>query len=125
MVLESVRREKFRRADLGMTGGNFVVAQTGQVCCVENEGNVRQSTTSPRVLVSLVGMEKLVPRVADLAVMLAPETPWEERVWLLQRYGILQYVVRTNRPEEAEWTRGHVRQVLGCPEHVVLELIVE
>ncbi len=60
----------FRRADLGMTGGNFLVAETGQVCVVENEGNARQSVTTPRVLVSLVGIEKLVPRLADLSVML-------------------------------------------------------
>lgn len=63
-------REKFRRADLGITGGNFVVAESGQVCVVENEGNARYCTTMPRVLVSLVGMEKIVPRLADLAVML-------------------------------------------------------
>jgi L-lactate dehydrogenase complex protein LldF len=63
-------RDKFRRADFGMTGGNFLVAETGQVCCVENEGNQRQSITTPRVLVSLVGIEKVVPRMVDLAVML-------------------------------------------------------
>ena len=63
-------RNKFRRADFGMTGGNFVVAETGHVCVVENEGNARQSVTTPRVLVSLIGIEKLVPRLADLSVML-------------------------------------------------------
>jgi L-lactate dehydrogenase complex protein LldF len=63
-------RDKFRRADFGMTGGNFVIAETGQVCVVENEGNARQSVTTPRVLVSLIGIEKLIPRLADLAVML-------------------------------------------------------
>src|SRR4051812_41220007 len=63
-------RDKFRHADLGMTGGNFLVAETGHVCVVENEGNARQSVTTPRVLVSLVGIEKVVPRLADLAVML-------------------------------------------------------
>jgi L-lactate dehydrogenase complex protein LldF len=63
-------RDKFRRSDFGMTGGNFLVAETGQVCCVENEGNQRQSITTPRVLVSLVGIEKLVPRMSDVAVML-------------------------------------------------------
>lgn len=63
-------RDKFRRADLGMTGGNFIVAETGDVCVVENEGNARQSTTSPRVLISLVGIEKLVPNLESLAVML-------------------------------------------------------
>jgi L-lactate dehydrogenase complex protein LldF len=63
-------RDKFRRADMGMTGGNFLVAETGQVCVVENEGNARQSISTPRVLVSLVGIEKVVPRLADLAVMI-------------------------------------------------------
>jgi L-lactate dehydrogenase complex protein LldF len=63
-------RDKFRTSDFGMTGGNFLVAETGQLCCVENEGNQRQSITTPRVLVSLVGIEKVVPRMADLAVML-------------------------------------------------------
>ena len=53
-----------------MTGGNFLVAETGQVCVVENEGNARQSVTTPRVLVSLVGIEKIVPRLDDLSVML-------------------------------------------------------
>jgi len=63
-------RAKFRQADMGMTGGNFIVAQTGEICVVENEGNARQSVTSPRVLVSLIGIEKLVPRLDDLSVML-------------------------------------------------------
>ncbi len=63
-------RDKFRRSDFGMTGGNFLVAETGHICTVENEGNARQSVTTPRVLVSLVGIEKVIPRVADLAVML-------------------------------------------------------
>lgn len=63
-------REKFRTADFGMTGANFLVAETGQLCVVENEGNARQSTTTPRVLVSLTGIEKIVPRLIDLSVML-------------------------------------------------------
>jgi L-lactate dehydrogenase complex protein LldF len=63
-------RDKFRQADFGMTGGNFVVAETGHVCVVENEGNARQSMTTPRVLVSLVGIEKLLPRMIDLSVLL-------------------------------------------------------
>src|SRR5205814_7973963 len=70
MQARTYLRDKFRTSDFGMTGGNFLVAETGQVCCVENEGNQRQSITTPRVLVSLVGIEKVVPRMADLAVML-------------------------------------------------------
>jgi L-lactate dehydrogenase complex protein LldF len=63
-------RDKFRNADFGMTGGNFLIAETGQLCVVENEGNARQSVTTPRVLVSLVGIEKVIPRLTDLSVML-------------------------------------------------------
>ena len=63
-------RDKFRRSDLGITGGNFLCAQSGLVCSIENEGNQRQSVTTPRVLVALVGIEKIVPRMVDLAVML-------------------------------------------------------
>jgi L-lactate dehydrogenase complex protein LldF len=70
MQARAFLRDKFRQADFGMTGGNFLVAESGQVCCVENEGNQRQSVTTPRVLLSLVGIEKIVPRMVDLAVML-------------------------------------------------------
>ena len=70
MQARAFLRDKFRQSDFGMTGGNFLVAETGQVCCVENEGNQRQSVSTPRVLLSLVGIEKVVPRMRDLAVML-------------------------------------------------------
>jgi L-lactate dehydrogenase complex protein LldF len=63
-------RDKFRKSDFGMTGGNFLVAETGHVVGVENEGNQRQSVTTPRVMVALVGIEKVIPRLTDLAVML-------------------------------------------------------
>ena len=70
MQARAFLRDKFRKADFGMTGGNFLVAEKGLLCCVENEGNQRQSVSTPRVLVSLVGIEKVVPRMIDLAVML-------------------------------------------------------
>jgi L-lactate dehydrogenase complex protein LldF len=70
MQARNYLRDKFRMSDFGMTGGNFLVAETGVVACVENEGNQRQSVTTPRVLVSLVGIEKVIPRMTDLAVML-------------------------------------------------------
>ncbi len=63
-------RDKFRTSDFGITGGNFLIAETGQVLCVENEGNQRQSVSTPRVLLSLVGIEKVIPRMADAAVMI-------------------------------------------------------
>jgi len=63
-------RERFARAGLGLSGANFAVAETGTVVLVENEGNIRFSTTAPRVHVALVGIEKIIPRLADLAVFL-------------------------------------------------------
>ena len=63
-------REKFRSADLGITGANFAVAETGTIVLVTNEGNGRLTTTCPRVHVALMGMEKIIPRHADLPVFL-------------------------------------------------------
>ncbi len=63
-------REKFRRADLGISGGNFLVAQTGTLVICTNEGNGRLCTTAPRVHIAFVGIEKLVPTFEHLAVLL-------------------------------------------------------
>jgi L-lactate dehydrogenase complex protein LldF len=63
-------RAVFAQAKVGISGANFAVAETGSVVVVENEGNIRFSTTAPPVHIALVGMEKLVPRFQDLAVFL-------------------------------------------------------
>ncbi len=63
-------REKFAAADMGITGANFAVAETGTIVIVSNEGNARLTTTCPRVHVALVGMEKVIPRLVDLPVFL-------------------------------------------------------
>jgi L-lactate dehydrogenase complex protein LldF len=63
-------RDKFLSADMGITGANFVVAETGTVVLLENEGNIRLSTSLPRIHVAVVGIEKVVPRLEDLAVFL-------------------------------------------------------
>lgn len=59
-------RSKFAQADAGITGGNFAIAETGTVVLISNEGNARLTTTLPRVLISVVGIEKVIPRLADL-----------------------------------------------------------
>ncbi len=61
-------RPLFRRCDLGITGVNFAVAETGSIVLVTNEGNGRYTSTRPRVHVALMGIEKLVPRLDDLSV---------------------------------------------------------
>ena len=63
-------RDIFRRCDLGITGVNFGVAESGTLCVCTNEGNGRMSSTRPRVHVALLGIEKLVPRLGDLPVFL-------------------------------------------------------
>ena len=63
-------REKFLEADMGITGANFMVAETGTLVIVTNEGNGRLCTSVPRIHVSLTGMEKVIPSLEDLAVFL-------------------------------------------------------
>ncbi len=63
-------REVFQRADMSVTGANFAVAETGSIVLVTNEGNGRMATSMPRIHVAAMGMEKLIPSVADLSAML-------------------------------------------------------
>ena len=63
-------RQKFFQADMGITGANFVVAETGTLAIVTNEGNGRLCTSAPRIHVALTGMEKIIPSLEDLATFL-------------------------------------------------------
>ncbi len=63
-------REKFLRAKVGVSGANFVVAETGTLVVVESEGNGRMCLTLPEVLISVVGIEKVVSTWQDLDVFL-------------------------------------------------------
>ena len=63
-------RAEFLRADMGISGVNFGVAATGSICIATNEGNGRLTTTVPRVHVALMGIERVVPTLADLGLML-------------------------------------------------------
>ena len=63
-------RSEFLKADMGVSGANFAVAETGTIVVVENEGNARLTTTVPRIHVALVGIEKLIPRYEDLSLFL-------------------------------------------------------
>ncbi len=63
-------RETFLRAGMGVTGANFAIAETGSIVIVENEGNASLTTLLPPIHAAVVGREKLIPRLADLAVFL-------------------------------------------------------
>jgi L-lactate dehydrogenase complex protein LldF len=63
-------RDRFLRVKIGISGANFAVAETGTVCVVESEGNGRMCLTMPDVLISLIGIEKVIPTFQDLEVFL-------------------------------------------------------
>ena len=75
-------REKFLAARVGISGANFAVAETGTVCVVESEGNGRMCTTLPPVLVTLMGIEKVIPAWRDFEVFmqLLPRSSTAERM---------------------------------------------
>jgi L-lactate dehydrogenase complex protein LldF len=66
-----ILRQVFLDADIGISGVNFGVAETGTLCIVTNEGNGRMVTTVPPVHIALMGIERLVPTMADLSLMLS------------------------------------------------------
>lgn len=75
-------RERFLDADIGMTGCNFAIAETGSMVLFENEGNARMVSTLPRTQITLMGMERIIPSWADLEVMatLLPRSATGQRI---------------------------------------------
>ena len=69
-IARSRLRQKFLAADIGISGANFLVADSGAVVLVENEGNARLATSAPRIHIAIAGLEKVIPRAQDLAVFL-------------------------------------------------------
>jgi len=63
-------RERFLRVPVGLSGANFAIAESGSLCVVESEGNGRMCVSLPKVLISLVGIEKIIPTFGDLEVFL-------------------------------------------------------
>jgi L-lactate dehydrogenase complex protein LldF len=63
-------RARFAEAEVGVSGVNFLVAETGSFLVLENEGNIRLCTSLPKVHVAVTGIEKVIPRLADLDVFL-------------------------------------------------------
>jgi L-lactate dehydrogenase complex protein LldF len=63
-------RDRFAAADIGISGVNFGIAETGTILILENEGNIRLTTSLPRVHIAVMGIEKILPRFADLDIFL-------------------------------------------------------
>lgn len=70
MIARGVMRRKYCEADMGISGANFAIAETGMISITENEGNARLTTSLPRIHVAIVGIEKVLPKFEDLALFL-------------------------------------------------------
>ncbi|RAJ85673.1 L-lactate dehydrogenase complex protein LldF [Chitinophaga dinghuensis] len=86
MVAREKLRQKYLDAEIGITGANFIIADTGSICVTENEGNARLSTAFPKTHIVLVGIEKVLPSITDLALF------WP----LLATYGTGQLITAYN-----------------------------
>ena len=70
MIARGVMRQKYLEADMGISGGNFAIAETGMISITENEGNARLTCALPKIHVAIMGIEKVLPRLEDLALFL-------------------------------------------------------
>lgn len=86
-------REKFFRADIGISGANVVAAETGTLFIIENEGNIRLATGAPPVHIALVGLEKLVPTLTDAYKV-------SEVTWRYANYTVPSYVSLVSGPSK-------------------------
>jgi iron-sulfur cluster protein len=106
-------RDKFIKADIGMSGANVVAADTGTLFMIENEGNIRLATSLPRVHIAVIGMEKLVPTLQD-AYKVAEVT------WRYANYSVPGYVSMISSPSKT----GDIEKVTTYGSHGPKELHV-
>ena len=66
MIARRLLREKYTEAEIGITGGNFIIADIGGIALTENEGNARLTVTFPKTHIAIVGIEKVIPSIHDL-----------------------------------------------------------
>jgi len=96
IVARNILREKYTEAEVGVTGANFIIADIGAIAITENEGNARLSCAFPKTHIVVVGIEKVIPSIHDLALF------WP----LLSTYGTGQKVTVYNSivtgPKQAE-----------------------
>jgi L-lactate dehydrogenase complex protein LldG len=99
-------RDKFFKADVGISGANVVAADTGSLFIIENEGNIRLATGAPPVHIALVGMEKLVPTLSDAFKV-------SEVTWRYANYTVPSYVSMISGPSKT----GDIEKVITYGAH--------
>jgi L-lactate dehydrogenase complex protein LldF len=118
-------REKFLRVNTAVSGANFLIAETGGVCIVESEGNGRMCLTLPDTLITIAGIDKILPRYQDLEVMLQllPRSATGERmnpynsIWTGVHAGDGPrnfHVVLMDNARTSVLADGEGRQTLNC-----------
>jgi iron-sulfur cluster protein len=112
-TVRGILRDKFFRADIGMSGANVVAADTGTLFQIENEGNIRLSTSAPPISIVLVGMEKIVPTIED-AFKVAEVT------WRFAGYTVPAYVNLVSGPSKT----GDIEKVITYGAHGPKEMHV-
>lgn len=119
-------RKKFLEVGIGVSGANFAIAETGGVCVVESEGNGRMCVTLPKTLITLVGIEKIIPKFDDLEVFLQllPRSATGER---MNPYNsIWTGVTRNDGPQEFHvilLDNGRTRMMANVRERETLNCI--
>jgi len=112
-TVREILRDKFFRAQVGMSGANAVAADTGTLFQIENEGNIRLSTSAPPICIALVGMEKVVPTIED-AFKVAEVT------WRFAGYTVPAYLNLVSGPSKT----GDIEKVTTYGAHGPKEMYV-
>ena len=112
-TVREILRDKFFRAQIGMSGANVVAADTGTLFQIENEGNIRLSSAAPPIYIALVGMEKVVPTIED-AFKVAEVT------WRYAGYTVPAYVNLVSGPSKT----GDIEKVTTYGAHGPKEMYV-
>lgn len=121
-------RQEFARADIGITGCNFAVAETGSVVLFTNEGNGRMVTTLPQTHIVLMGMERIVPRLEDIDLMatLLPRSATGQRLTTYVNIlsgpradqeldgAVRQHVIIVDNGRSAQLGDPHFQEILHC-----------
>jgi len=106
-------RDKFTRADVGITGANVIAADTGTILQIENEGNVRLSSSLPPVHITLVGMEKVVPTLSQ--AMKVAEVTWRYANYTMPAYvSLISSPSKTGDIEKVTTYGAHGPKELYC-----------
>ncbi len=105
-IAHDVLRQTFLEADIGLSGVNLGVVESGMLCLVTNEGNGRMCTTLPKVHIALMGIERIVPTLDDLALVLQllPRSATGQKLTV--------YTSLINRPRRSDEIDGPVERHL-------------